>query len=67
MKNSTVEPGLTATSVIRSPCYYGHFFLALRKTPTHFLVKKPTLIWSPVNMAKLFWLIGDRINGAPLY
>ena len=34
-----MKPRLTATSVIRSPRYYGHFF----------------------------WLIGDRINGVPLY
>ena len=36
---SSMKPRLTATSVIRSPRYYGHFF----------------------------WLIGDRINGVPLY
>ena len=33
----------------------------------HFLVKIPSLIWSPVNTAKFFWPIGDRINGVPLY
>ena len=37
------------------------------KVAIHFLVKKPLLIWSPVNMAKLFWPIGDRINGVVLY
>ena len=36
---SSMKPRLTATSVIRSPRYYGHFF----------------------------WLIGDRINGVPVY
>ena len=27
-----------------------------------FLVKNPLLIWSPVNMAKIFWPVGDPIN-----
>ena len=34
----TVKPRLTATSVIRSPRYYGHYFLAAwRKPPPIFL------------------------------
>ena len=33
----------------------------------HISCEEPSLIWSPVNMAKLFWPIGDRINGVPLY
>ena len=32
----------------------------------HFLVKKPLLIWSPVNTAKFFWPIGDPIEGVLL-
>ena len=68
---TTVEHRLTATSVIiiRSPRYYGHFFWPRGKTAIHFLVekKKPSLIRSPVNMAKLFWPIGDRIKESPLY
>ena len=39
VRNSTVKPRLTATSVIRSPRYYGHFFGRLAKTALHFLVK----------------------------
>ena len=36
-----------ATSVARSPRYYGHFF----SRAIHFLIKKKPLMWSPVNMA----------------
>ena len=43
----TVEPCLMATSVTRSPCYCGHFFLRA----VHFLIKKLPLMWSPVDMA----------------
>ena len=67
----TVEPRLTATSVIviRSPLYYGPFFWPHGKIAIHFLVKKkPSLIRSPVTTAKFFfWPISDRINGVPLY
>ena len=38
---------LMATSVTWSPRYYGHFFLRA----IHFLMKKPLLMWPPVNMA----------------
>ena len=37
---TTVEPRLTATAVIRSPRYYGHFFQP-GKTAIHFLIKNP--------------------------
>ena len=37
------------------------------KTTIHFLVKKPWLMWSPCYYGQIFWLIGDRINGVPLY
>ena len=43
-----VEPRLTATPLIRSPCYYGHFFLARQNGHT-FAYKKTPLIRSPVN------------------
>ena len=49
-KNNTVEPSLTATSVIRSPCYYGQFFRP-DKTAIHFLTKKKPLMRLPVNTA----------------
>ena len=64
----TVEPRLTANSVIRSPCYNGHYFWPPEKSTIHFFVKKRnSLIRSPLNTAKCFWPIGDRINGVPLY
>ena len=49
----TVEPSLTATSVIQSPCYYGHFFRS-GKTAVHFYIyrKKTSLMRSPINTAK---------------
>ena len=47
---STVEPRLTATSVIRSPHYHGQCFLAWQKGNT-ISYKKPSLIRSPVNTA----------------
>ena len=42
----TVEPRLTTTLIIQSPCYYSHFFLAWQNGHT-FSSKKPLLIWSP--------------------
>ena len=51
VRNSTVKPRLTATSVIRSPHYYGHFFGTLAKTASYFLVK----FNHPVNMAIFFF------------
>ena len=33
----------------------------------HFLLKKPLLIWSLINVAKFYHPIGDYINGVPLY
>ena len=52
--------------------YYGHFFMKgllwpRDKTTIHFLVKRTSLIRSPVNTAKFFWPIGDHINRVPLY
>ena len=48
---NTVKPRLTAAAVIRSPRYYGYFFLdCLAKTAIHSLVKKKTV----VNAAKFF-------------
>ena len=59
----TVKPCLTATSVIQLPRHYGR----LSKTTIHFLVKKtPHSYGNPVNMAKRFWPIGDRINSVSL-
>ena len=37
-----------ATPLIRSPCYYDHFFLARQNGHT-FAYKKTLLMWSPVN------------------
>ena len=58
-----------ATAVIQQ---YGHFviwplFWLPGKTAIHFLVKKPSLIRSSINLANLFWPISDHINGVPLY
>ena len=39
----TVKPCLTATSVIRSPRYYGHSFWPPCKTATQSLQKRPRL------------------------
>ena len=39
-KISSVKPRLTATSVVRSPRCYGHFFDRPAKTAIHFLLKK---------------------------
>ena len=47
---TTVEPRLTATPLIRSPCYYGHIFLARQNGHT-FAYKKTPLMRSPVNTA----------------
>ena len=52
-----------ATSVILSPCYYGHFFWPPGKNLHTFSCKKTPLF----NIAKLFWPIGDHINRVPLY
>ena len=62
----TVEPCLRATSVIQSPHYYSHFFWPPAEMALRFLVKKPSLIRSPVNTANFFGLIGDPINRVPL-
>ena len=66
---NTVKPRLMATTVIQQ---YGHFiiwplFWLPGKTAIHFLVKKPSLIRSSINLANLFWPISDHINGVPLY
>ena len=53
-----------ATSVIRSSRYYGHLFLAARQNDhTSSWKRKTSLIRSPVNKARFFWLMSDRING----
>ena len=58
-------PPTTATSLLR-PLFF--FFWPHGKTTIHFLVKRNTsLIRSPVNTAKFFWPLGDRIIGVPLY
>lgn len=45
---NTVKPRLTAAAVIRSPCYYGYFFLdCLAKTAIHSLVKKKPSLMRP--------------------
>ena len=63
---NTVKPYLTTTSVIWPPHYYSHFFGGAWQNGPTFSCKKPSLIWSPINMAKIFWPIADCINGAPL-
>ena len=46
---NTVEPHLTATSVIRSLRYYDHFFLAARrKRPYIFFIKKTSIYGHPL-------------------
>ena len=40
----TVEARLTATSVIRSPRYYGHYYLAAWQNGQTFFCKKKTLV-----------------------
>ena len=65
----TVEPRFLATSVIRSPRYYGHFFWPPGWTTIHFLVgkskkqKKTSLIWSPVNTANFFGPLVTVLTG----
>ena len=61
------------------PLLTGNFFGRLAKRPYIFLKKKAlvntveprltatSVILSPVNTANFFWLIGDCINGVPLY
>ena len=58
-----VKPLLTATSVTRSPRYYGHFLGSPGKTAIHFLVKKPLLIRSPVNKANFFGPLMTVLTG----
>ena len=66
--NTTVEPHLTATSVIWSPHYImTTFFGYPAKMTIHFLVKKSSLIWTPHYYCHFFWPISDRISGLPLY
>ena len=53
--------GNTVTSLLRQI-----FFGRLAKRPYIFLKKKQTsFVRSPVNTAKYFWPIDDRINGVP--
>ena len=63
-----MEPLLTATSVIRSPLYWGHFFCRPAKRPFIFFEKKkktPRQYGHLVNTVKCFWPIGDRIDRVP--
>ena len=53
-KQRTVEPRLMATSVKRSPRYYGPFSGCLAKTTIHFIVKKPSLVRSPHYYSQIF-------------
>jgi len=55
--------GNTAVSSLR----YLAPFVAAWQNSHHFLVKKPSLIRSPVNTANFFWPISDHINRVPLY
>ena len=68
---STVKPRLTATSVLRSPRYYGHFFWPPGKNRHKFSSqKKKKILVNTVTSLKrdnFFSPIGDRINGVPLY
>ena len=41
----TAEPRLTTTSVIRSPRYYGHYYLAARQNGQTFFCKKKNPRW----------------------
>ena len=53
---------------LMKPCLTATFFGHWTKTPIHFLVKKPLLIWLPVNTAMQFsWPIDDCINGVSLH
>ena len=65
----TVKPRLTATSVIRSPRYYGHFLGPPVKNRHTFSLKKKTVVntATPLIGPNFFWPISDRINGVPLY
>ena len=62
-----MEPRLTATWVVRSPRYCGHFFCPPGKTTIHFLWEKKTLVNTVTSLIRpnIFWPIGDRINGVP--
>ena len=66
-QNKYSETRLTATSVIRSPRYYGHFFWPPGKNRHTFYCKK-TLVntATPLTWPIFLWPIGDRINGAPI-
>ena len=55
LEQTTVEPRLTATPLIRSPRYYGHSFLARPNCHT-FTYKKTPLMRSPVNTASATFL-----------
>ena len=62
---NTVKPRVTATSVIRSPRNYGHFFFVALQNGHTFSCKKPSLIRSPVNMLCKYFL--RPIKEHPLY
>lgn len=52
-------------TVIRSPCYYGHFSWPPHKNDT-FSRKTPSSIRSPCYYGQIFWPIGDHNNGVPM-
>ena len=55
-------PHLTATSLVRSPCYFDHFILAPTKVRSViFLFKEPLLYGHPVNTVRFLWPVSDSI------
>ena len=65
--NTTVEPHLTATSVIWSPHYHDHFFLLPGKNDHTFSCKEILVNMDTSLLLPFFWPIGDRISSLPLY
>ena len=59
----SVKPSLRATSVTRSPPYYGQLFLASWQNGHTFSWKKTSLIRSPVNTAKVFGPLVTALTG----
>ena len=57
----TVEPCLTATLLVRSPCYYDHFILARKKAQSViFLFKEPINTASPLTRPDFY---GSLVTG----
>ena len=60
------NPALRPPRKNSHPVITATLFVCPAETPIHFLVKKPSLIRSPlVIMANFFWPLGDRNNGVP--